>query len=68
MTPKQAALLRAIKQYWDEHGYSPSISDLEKLTNSYSAAVRYQLNLLEKRGHITREFGAHRSIRVIAAA
>ena len=66
MTPKQANLLRVTKLFLEEHGYSPSISDLEKLTGSPSSVIRYQLNLLEKRGHITREPKAHRSIRIAA--
>lgn len=67
MTPKQANLLRVTKLFCEERGYSPSISDLEKLTGSSGATIRYQLKLLEQRGHITREPKAHRSIKVLAA-
>lgn len=59
----QDKVLAVIRQYWKEHGYSPSIEDLVRLVPLSSTSVaHYHLKQLEKQGEIRRTPGVARSI------
>ena len=66
LTARQREMLDAIRNFFTEHGYSPSIRDLGPLLGISSLrGVTIHLDALEKKGWITRE-RASRSIRVLA--
>ena len=60
------ALLGAIARYQREHGYAPSIRDLQGMLRiSSCSVVVYRLRRLEERGLIRRDPRIPRSIRVV---
>lgn len=62
----RVAIVNAIREFIDEHGYSPSIRDLCRLTGIKSTSnVSYHLEVLEKGGVVRREPGTMRSVRLV---
>ena len=56
-------MLQYIREYWAEHGHSPSVREIAaEFGDRSTSAVRYGLGRLEQRGKISRKPGAHRSI------
>lgn len=56
-----------IREYISEHGYSPSIRDIENATGAGSTAqVAYHVNKLVIQGRITYTPGLARTIRLVA--
>lgn len=65
LSTRRRTLLRAIAEYWREHGFSPSIQDLVLACDiSSSSVVDYNLRILERNGLIRRERGTARSMRL----
>lgn len=64
LTPRQQALLDAIWTYWREHGYAPSIRDLQDMTRTSSTSVVfYTLRRLQHFGLIRMPYdGTERAI------
>lgn len=59
-------VLAAIKQYREEHGYSPSIRDIVRVAPLSSESVAtYHLNKLEQAGKIKRTPFVARSIVIL---
>ena len=62
----QKRVLKAIKDYIDENGYSPSFRELGKIVNiNSSATVQYHINKLKEKGYIDYIPNQRRTIRVI---
>jgi repressor LexA len=58
--------LKLIATSISTHGYPPSVSELATATGVSSAAVRRDLEALEKAGKIERDFAVARGIRIKA--
>jgi SOS-response transcriptional repressor LexA len=70
-TTRKEILLLVIQRYIKQHGYSPSVQDLEELTvnpdtgKGYSfGSIQWNLAQLVREGHITRIKGRGRTIRL----
>ena len=63
LTPSQVNILGYIKMHL-RRGYSPSMQDISDNIGMCPSAVQYQLNQLERKGHIVRERNQARSIRL----
>lgn len=58
-------VLTFIRRYVSEHGYAPSVRDIQHgLTISSTSTVAYHLQKLEAGGCIARDAGVFRSIRL----
>jgi repressor LexA len=69
LTDRQVAVLSAIRDYYREHGYAPSLRDIGALSGLDSpSSVRYQLGELERMGWIRRHPGRSRAIVVLNPA
>lgn len=66
LTIKQSHMLNIIKEFIDQHSYSPSIRELAELANgiTISNTHRYIVSLKD-RGHINYQPGQQRSIHLI---
>lgn len=63
LTPRQAALLDAIRSYVDTTGIPPTVAELGRMAGiSSTSVVCYNLDALEGRGLIRRTPGIARSI------
>lgn len=59
-------VLDAIRIYWEQNGFSPSIKDLLEMVNvSSTSVIVYHLDKLEKAEYIKRVPGVARSITLI---
>ena len=68
LTKKQTEVLDLVKAYVDQHGYSPSLTEMMKILGlSTKRSVAFHLDALEKKGYITRT-GQARGIRLAAKA
>ncbi|MHA2085209.1 MAG: LexA family protein [Candidatus Thorarchaeota archaeon] len=62
---------RAIENFWDDNGYSPSIRDLSNAVRTHFGAktstsvINWHLRILEKNGRILQDRGVARSIRLV---
>lgn len=66
LTIKQKILLEAIEWFINEHGYSPTIKELSKLTKNKSVSTVFtKLMELERKGYISTENGKARTIKVL---
>lgn len=69
MMTRREEIMEAIRTYWAEHSFSPSIRDLVEMTDiSSTYVVNYYLERLERDGFITREPRTARSIVVVEDA
>lgn len=56
LTARQLQILSFVQGYIERHGYAPSIRDIMAgcgITSTY--VVTYNLDVLEREGHLTRE-------------
>jgi SOS-response transcriptional repressor LexA len=59
-------LLKAIKEYWEQHGHGPSMRDLADVTDCSSTSVlQTYLEKLRAKGQIQYDYGISRSVRLI---
>ena len=66
LTPRQLAILTAIKEAVDTHGYPPSMREIGASAGLTSpASVKYQLEILEKKGFIRRDPTRGRALEVL---
>ena len=66
LTPKQANLLSIIRLYIDENKFPPSIRELKAAVGcKANSNIHRMLLALQRRGHITRSYGAPRSIKLL---
>ena len=66
MSQKQLNLLKAIKDFTDANGYSPTYQELADTLNvGSSSAILVMLNRLEEGGYITKTNKVNRSVRVV---
>jgi len=65
LTPKQAELLRVIKEFQELNDYTPSITELAGLTGRTRTPTHSMLVQLEKRGYIKRTPGMARSLELL---
>jgi repressor LexA len=69
LTYRQAEVLNAIRSYYAEHGYPPSLREIGALSGLDSpSSVRYQLGELERMGWIRRQPNRSRAIAVLDPA
>ena len=65
VTLRQTMVLAAIKQFQNEHGYSPTVRELSVLLGLKSTStVQHHLDELEEKGFIERNPSCPRTIRV----
>lgn len=66
LTEKQERTLNAIKDYIQEHGYSPTIREIcvECGVNS-PATIHTSLKILKRKGYIDYVYNRNRTIRVL---
>ncbi len=61
-----ATLLDFLRNYTAKHGYAPSVRDImDGLGASSTSVVNYRLRVLERLGHIERDRGIARGIRLV---
>lgn len=65
MNANQLRVLTAIRQWWLDNAYSPSITDLEKKLGLTRKTIHYWITRLKKAGAIRTEGGVARSIRLV---
>lgn len=65
LTPKQAEVLRVIRQFEETYDYTPSIDELAGLTGRTRTPTHSLLQQLERRGYISRTPGSARSIKLL---
>lgn len=65
LTLRQQRILRFIRNWVQEHGYSPSIREIGRAVGLTSpSSVEHQLSALESKGHLRREAGCPRTVEV----
>jgi repressor LexA len=65
-TPRQQAILAHIRQFIDEFGYPPTVRQIQSaLGISSTSVVDYNLNILERQGHLRRDPETSRGLEVI---
>jgi repressor LexA len=63
LSDKQQKILDYLKRFSDTHGYAPSVRDIADACGlGASSVAQYYLDVLEKKGHISRMKGISRSI------
>lgn len=63
---RERALLASIARHWDQHGYGPTVRELQQdLGLSSLSVAAYWIGRLERRGLVVKTAGAARSIRVV---
>lgn len=66
VTKRQAEMLKIIRTYIDEHGYSPSYVELADAMNIKSLGnIHDKVKALQERGHLEYRPGAPRSITLL---
>ena len=65
LTPKQQLVLDMIRQFKDNHDYSPTVSELSWLIGINKNAVWKHLHSLERKGYLKRDKRTARSIVLI---
>ena len=65
LTPGQSDLVDALKRLTAEKGYAPTFRELAGAVKRSLATVRQRVASLERRGVLTHEEGAYRSLRTI---
>lgn len=66
MTNKQKILYEVIKKFIDENGYSPTVRELNKLTNIKSPSTTFnKLKQLKRQKYISYEAGKSRTIKIL---
>lgn len=66
LTEKQQELYETIKEFIDEHTYSPTIRELCELMGGKSpGTIHPGLKILKRKGYIDYEYNRNRTIRII---
>lgn len=65
LAPRQQATLDAIKAFTAEFGYSPNHAELANRLGINTSSVAKHLNMLERKGYVTREYRRAGSLRVV---
>lgn len=66
LTKRQAQVFRCIIEYQENHGFSPSIRDLCRMTGlKSSSSVHFHLKVLEEGGYIERVRDCPRTVAVL---
>jgi SOS-response transcriptional repressor LexA len=68
---RRESLLNVIKAYINQHGFSPTVKELQELTIDLNppkgfsfGSIQWHLGKLEEEGYITRQKGLGRTIRL----
>lgn len=65
LTEKQRELYNAIKDFIDEHTYSPTVRELCELMGGKSVGTIHPgLKILKRKGYIDYEYNLNRTIRI----
>jgi repressor LexA len=63
MTPRQSATLDFVRDFWEEHNFSPSYDEIrEGIGLKSKSGVWFLLNALEQQGYVVRTFNESRSV------
>lgn len=66
LTPRQEGILAHIRQFIDDFGYPPTIRQIQTaLGISSTSVVDYNLNILEREGHLRRDPDTSRGLEVV---
>jgi repressor LexA len=66
LSDKQQRIIEFIQQFWGDRGYPPTVRDIVNGCGiSSTSVVDYNLNILEREGHIRRHSGISRGIELI---
>ena len=65
LTESQAKVFKAVSDFIDENGYSPTAKEIAEILHITQTSVFEQLSRLEKKRYITRQKGAARTIGVL---
>ena len=66
LTEKQEEVFKAIKDYIQEYGYSPTIRELCSITGRKSSGtIHASLKILKRKGYIDYVYNRNRTIRVL---
>lgn len=65
MTPRQLTVVRAIQDYCDEHGYSPTLQEVADTLGLTKVTVHEHVGVLVKRGVLARQWHMARSLHVL---
>lgn len=66
LTKKQEKTLNIVKDYIQEHGYSPTIREICEICGVNSPATIHQsLKILKRKGYIDYVYNRNRTIRVL---
>jgi repressor LexA len=69
MSARQEAILGFISEFLQENGYPPTIRDIGAAVGiSSTSVVNYNLNVLEREGHIARDPDVSRGLRLVGQA
>ncbi|MBI4199220.1 MAG: repressor LexA [Chloroflexi bacterium] len=69
LSPRQEAILQLIRQFIEEQGYPPTVRDIQRACHlSSTSVVDYNLNILQKYGHIRRSPEVSRGIGLLPQA
>lgn len=64
LTEKQKAYLDFIREFKKANKYAPAYKEIAKHFNTQVGIVQYFLNVLEKKGYITRMKGQYRTLQI----
>ena len=68
LTPRQRAVLDAIRAHLTDHGYPPTIREIADVVGLASpASVRHQLGQLQRKGYLRRDPARPRALVVLDA-
>jgi repressor LexA len=66
LSDRQQGMLEFIRKFGEEKGYPPTIRQIgEAVGISSTSVVNYNLNKLEKEGHLTRDLKVSRGVRLV---
>lgn len=69
LSPRQHAILQSVVTFMDEHGYAPTLREIQgALGISSISVVAHHLDVVEARGYLRRVPGTSRSIVLLPAA
>ena len=67
LSDKQQRIIEFIQEFWADRGYPPTVRDIVSGCGiSSTSVVDYNLNILEREGHIRRHSGISRGIELIS--
>jgi repressor LexA len=66
LSPRQQAILAHIRQFIDDFGYPPTVRQIQgALAISSTSVVDYNLNILEREGHLRRDPETSRGLEIV---